>query len=132
MTFRKAQSGSVLVEAVFALSLIIIPLIGVNLEVIRGAQYQVILQEMVFRYTRYRVFHVADERARRASLFVTRAFGDGESTRMKRSAHFSFEPKSNYGEGVVVYRYPGFFPMHDRIQMTKRCRFSWSVLRAFF
>jgi hypothetical protein len=122
------RRGSVLIEGVLTLGLLVLPTMGLNLELIRAAQYQAGLHHVGFLYTRFRTFGVEERAARRRAIgALTRAFGAKEARRWQRSVDTEFESHDGFGEGTVVYRYPGFHAyLHDRFQMTKRCRFSWS------
>jgi hypothetical protein len=109
---RNRAKGSILIEGLLVLSFLMIPVVGLNLELIRAGQKQVELHDFCFSYTRCRALGGKDTQCRN--------FG-GPIPHQRSTAFID----SKGIEGKAVIRYYGFFRfLHDRFQMTKRCHFS--------
>ena len=120
------KGGSVLVESLVSLLVLILPCFFFHLELIRAAQYQSLLHHWAFRYVRERAMGSSEERARDEFLTTAKlAFGSGEYRKLSNNIHSDLHFLPSRGlRGRLRYRYPGFLArFHERFQVTKTCLF---------
>jgi len=136
---RAWARGSVLVEGCFAIGLLTFGLM-LNLEIVRRAQFEVVLHHAIFLYTRDRALGENVGVSRRdATGFLAAALGDAKGRAMARRLRFRDYTWDGGIEGSVFYRYPFFIPFstagmrvpnnqptRHHFEMTKKCRFPLS------
>ena len=122
---KAGQKGSVLVEAVLSLMLVILPLLAFHIELLRLAQYHALFHKMAFQYVRLLGLGESESEAKAVAFRLPRtAFREREAIHIVRYADFTPEEKTRGIEGRVRYRYSGFFTFwKPRIQLTKSCQF---------
>jgi hypothetical protein len=125
---KRSPRGSILLEGVLSLFFIVLPLSGLQLELIRSAQYQVMFHHLSFLFVRSVALGSEQRIAfNRAIEVVTTGLGQGERLRIQRRSETFLEEGPRGLVGRVRYRYPGLLVpfFHSRPQTTKRCLFSW-------
>lgn len=120
--------GSILVEAVLALSFIILPGMALQLELVRGVLNRAILHAAAFQYARHRGLGSEKRTALLATKNLTRLLLSSERRQAGSLLHWEdgIYPSRQQVWSRVRVRYPTFFPfLKDRSQVTETCRFSW-------
>lgn len=124
----KRMRGSVLVEAVLALSFVVIPAIAVQFELIRTVWNRVVLQVSAFQFVRHRALGSSKAEAIAATRELTAVLLKSEKWQTRRLEHWEdgLYPSKNEVWSRVQVRYRTWFPFLQRqVQVTESCRFSW-------
>lgn len=120
--------GSLLVEAVLVLGLLLFPLSCFGIEIFRAAGFHAVLQALSFHYVRAVGMGKAPSVAQReAWALFGAALPPTLQRRVKRLADFELSRTSRGLQGRVRYRYHTLLPLwQKRIQITKSCPFYFS------
>lgn len=124
---KQGSHGSILFETLLTLFFIVLPLCGMQMELIRAAQYQVVLHHISFLLARSVGLGGEARRAFiQATQLVTEGLGDRERFRILNKSDWFVQERGGGLEAKVRYRYPGLIPVfYSRPQMTKKCLFCW-------
>jgi hypothetical protein len=125
--FECKEKGSVLIEGILVLSLLILPSMAFNLELIRAAQMHVMSHHWCFIYVRLRSLGRGENESRRTvHQWTAAALGRAGANRLWRIVRSETWRDMKGIRGRVQVRYQGLFPLYkDRLQVTKQCLFSF-------
>ena len=128
--FNSNIRGSLVIEVTVSLVLLIF-VMGVNLELVRRAFYETVFQQGVFLYVRDRALGFSYLAARkRVKVFFDRAFPLALSSQINQKIKITDNDSSEGIEGRFYLRYPSFFKfinsdgqMKHHFEVTKKCHF---------
>lgn len=132
----KKPKGSVLIEGVFSLSLLVFGVI-LNIELVRRARFEVLLHHGAFLWVRGRALGRSEaEMTRVLRRFWETALGETAAKALAHAVRTKEAAVPGGGEVKLFLRYPTFlrFPiekekremMKHHFQMTKPCKFPFS------
>ena len=129
---KSARQGSVLIEGIMALTLLLLA-VCLNLELLRRAQYEVLLHHGAFFLARGKALGVSGRESRHElKLFLERALGRSLGNRLHHFTAVDGQVNSSGSTVTLRYRFPTFlrfeFPNREgqnkhHFELTKVCRF---------
>lgn len=120
--------GSILVEAVLALSFVVIPALALQLEIARVVLNRALLHASVFHFVRHRGLGSSKRTALLATRPLTNRLLKWERRQARAFEHWEEGQYPSRRElwAKVQVRYLTWFPwVQNQMQVTESCRFFW-------